>query len=535
MAKPDTFGPSDVLPSEVLAEQAQAPFYAGTVGGAKLRQLSETIAADDAANLPPPPPEDDPVVSGLQAQGYGGPSRRDRILGLLAETEPVPSGPNPQAPIAAEYGKAMLGPEGLLEQQYEGHQQLSQAEVAQAEVYRSHYAAEEARLQAQADEQERQFQVQEMRRQEALDMERKTIAKIEELSERLNAAPDIDPDRYWNNLSAGRRFGWAVGAMMMGFAGLNPMAALNSAIERDIDSQKASFEQRKAGFASAMDLLGSQRNLYQDIRVDIEDEMVATDAVRLLRLQQAESALMKKLTENGVPMAEAQANIHLAEIGQAKAEKIASIKSRIASIPTRIGGGRRPVVRGDLRTILAKEYAREGDFEGDIRLEGFKQEGAIAKERAAGEVKREDQVVKDAAELGKRTSKWTNTLAAIDAAIKVAEGAGGKAPVRWTEERAAYDEAVARAEMHAGTAETGASVSPDQTEKIRSMLGQGRVSAWDKLDSLKRARDAVAGIIATEEAAFPEEVRQFRHRNANLPGIKPSYISEGMPASARRR
>jgi hypothetical protein len=384
------------------------------------------------------------TVSALRAGLHD--SERDAARSALLQTVTTPGHPNPLRPIREDQAMALLGdgsttteldasgnvierPTGLLNDEAYYTQQLQGAQVEEQRAHAAAYATEATRQQARIDVMERKAEADTIRRQEALKAEQVVMAKLSAAADRLNEAPDIDPNRYWASQSAGRKALWAIQAALAGFAGLDPLGALNSAIAMDIDAQKANFAQKQAGFNARVEEFGAARSVYADLREGINDEMTADLMMESARLQQAEVAFKAMAVKEGIPPAMAQANIFLTQLQQRNVEIWTAIRERLAMTPAIIGGGTRPLYTGPIRKTLEQIATQENTRGQATELAAIEQGGKAASAATEfGQKKELAQIEADAkvraaeatergkgdAEIQKNTREWGTVETMID-------------------------------------------------------------------------------------------------------------------------
>lgn len=323
----------------------------------------------------------------------------DAATGALLATETLPSRPNPVKPIlqqhAANYGALS------------GAQEQAKLNTAHAQAYEMDagaqaYEQEAARQAAQIDAQQAKLIRDQQRRDQALEAERHVFEQVQNASDKLAKTPDDDRGRYWSSRKWWQKFAWAISAIADGMRGLDPMAALNAAIEGDIRDQQAAREARRGELAAQTSQLQDVRSLYADLRASIGDEDSTHDAMRLARYEQAKALLMAEQLRNGIPLQMALANEGVLELQQKINDTSAQLTARIAATPDRIGGGTRPVLRGPVRGTVekiraessaearkARETGTEAQFKAEEQARGASYDIAKeeAKARASGAAK----------------------------------------------------------------------------------------------------------------------------------------------------
>lgn len=475
------------------------------------------------------PPSQFDIASGAGMLAGQQDTRGDAWLEQLMATVNSPSSPNPLKPIREQYAGTMGN---LLEGQQTNYEQLHDAQVVEAEAHANAYQQEAARQQAAIDVQEQKAIRDVERRNEALQKSQMVMTKVSAAADRLNESPDIDPNRYWASQSAGRKFGWGISAALLGFAGLNPTGALSEAISRDIDAQKANYAQKQAGFGARMEELGASRSVYQDLREAIGDEQATDMAMESARLAQAETAFKAMAAKEGIPVQVAEQNVFLNEWRQRRAELERGLAELVATTPSRVGGGSRPLL-SPLQQKVALAELKDSRGEGnDLRKLAIQQGG----QAASDQLKHEADMAKIDAEGGKkdRVNYENRRMIAKETAVpnRIRELAadilkdiaanGGDVPgvgsvyipglgaPKHQLTRAARD--IRRKLDMLGeydiTNLTGAVSSPEQQKVIKAFLDGDESAITSGVTEIQRAMDV---LVNTIEGADPEAAADIRH------------------------
>jgi hypothetical protein len=125
---------------------------------------------------------------------------------------------------------------------------------------------------------ENKFRI-EMVNQETDDRMSKLIARRAEKLAAIEATPDVDPNRLWNNLDTGRKVGAIIGVALGGFSASSrggenaALGMLQTAINRDIAQQQGSIDKKKGEF----NLLGQAAD---DVRQLGGDRIAQAHAMR---------------------------------------------------------------------------------------------------------------------------------------------------------------------------------------------------------------------------------------------------------------
>lgn len=113
-------------------------------------------------------------------------------------------------------------------------------------------------------------------------------------------ASDIDPDRAWGEKGIGAKIAAVIAAGLLGWAGMDPFAHINSVIQNSLDAQKYNRDQKRAQVGIATNAANAQLSAYDQIRAQIGDEQVADEAYRLRSLQVIYAQAEAKLADAGV-------------------------------------------------------------------------------------------------------------------------------------------------------------------------------------------------------------------------------------------
>ncbi len=486
-------------------------------------------------------------VAGVRGGQAG--SMADQYAAALAAGYNAPSSPNPMRPVVERYAGTM----GQLQDQEFGQtQDLQAAQMNEQQAHANAYAAEAGRQQGFVDTMQRKAERDAARAQAAVQASQLVQAKVTEAADRLNEAPDIDPNRYWASQSAGRKFAWGLQAALMGFAGLDPFGALQSAITQDIDAQKANFAQKQAGFGARQGELEGQRSVYADMRTAIGDEQATDLMMESARLQQADAAFKAMAIKEGIPVAEAANNVFLTQMQQRQAEITKALETMLVTTPERIGGGFKPTLQGFQRKIAEQEYARhskradkfdelavtqggeaarqETAIAGQERIEGVKAEGrgraAMAKVEA-----------KQAESLQKAIQDPEDVISIIDNMLAISEKSGGGVPDKFgpvelpdllsSEEGREWKANAGGLRLVVQKWASGAHLSESQFEQVEKMLPSD--SDWTggrAVGKIRALKKFMQNISKRRQRGFGESARKTFYRAEDLPEVQADYVPE---------
>jgi hypothetical protein len=123
----------------------------------------------------------------------------------------------------------------------------------------------------------------------------------------------IDPDHYWNNMSTSKKIGTTIGVLLSGIgAGASKsthnlaLEGLNKSIDNDIDAQKTN--------------MGQANNLYKMNLEQTHNEMEAHLQTKADMLSMTGAKINQIAAQAGTPMAQAQRDQLLAQIGLQQAQ-----------------------------------------------------------------------------------------------------------------------------------------------------------------------------------------------------------------------
>jgi len=318
-------------------------------------------------------------------------SNAAQLRDQAGQTYQAPSAPNPVYPIRQEHAQTY---ENLAGQQHEAKDLTAQAAIYQQSSEADAYEREAGRQQAQIDGQQAKLIRDQQRREQAMEAERHVFEQIQNASDKLVKTPDQDRGRYWASRKWWQKALWAISAIGDSVRGLDPMAALNSAIEGDIRDQAANYGARKDNLDAARAQLGDVRSLYADLRSTIGDEDTTHDAMRLARYEQAKAMIMAEQLRNGIPLQAALANEGILELDQKINDTTELIRSRLATTPERIGGGTRYVLPAEQRRSLNKRADAEDAHARALQMKGIDVGAGAASQERAGQIDIEKEQAK---------------------------------------------------------------------------------------------------------------------------------------------
>lgn len=312
------------------------------------------------------------------------------------QTYQAPSAPNPVRPIREQHAATALD---LMGAAHDAKGLTAQAQTYEMDATAQAYEQEAARQSAMIDAQHAKLIRDSQRRDMAIEAERHVFEQIQNASDKLAKTPDDDRGRYWASRKWWQKFAWAISAIADGMRGLDPMAALNSAIEGDIREQQAAREARRGELAAATSQLADVRSIYADLRSSIGDEDATHDAMRIARYEQAKAMLMAEQLRNGIPLQMAMANEGIIELDQKINDTSAALRERLALTPERIGGGTKYVLPADQRARLHKQADAEDAHARALQMKGIDVGAGAATQERAGQI----EIEKERAKAGQLT------------------------------------------------------------------------------------------------------------------------------------
>lgn len=345
-------------------------------------KLVAAIDADERGAAEPGPPSTADIAV-LRSQGID--ARADDLWAALNATVDVPSSPNPMRPIREGYVDAMAGQRtgevdqygnpiragGILEDQERATAEAGAAEATglahQASAYDEEYARQQAILAAEDARLARDSQ----RRDRLRMLEEDTFKRVQDAADTMARTPDVDAGRYWASRKTWQKAFWALNVMARGFLGLDPMSALNAAIDQDIEEQRANIGLRKEKVGVAGSVLQEARGLFADLRASIADESVAEDAMRIARLKEFETRLMAIKMRDGVSQSIAATTQAVLQLRERRKALELSMAEKLASTPAMVGGGKRLAITGPLRASYEKELDRMRDRGTALEMKGI--------------------------------------------------------------------------------------------------------------------------------------------------------------------
>jgi hypothetical protein len=360
LAEPVTYG-RKANPLRPIVERDAQNFY----GGGQL-QLEPFI---------PPPPE-----AGEDEWSY-----MERVQQLQAEDE------QRQIQEAQTLGDVRdIGKDGHLGM---GEAQLQAAEnVGAAELQQAERVAEVQRQTAEAS----RAATAEAR---AADVERRDFARMQrdaidqaqavqgDARERLQALPELDPNRTFKSMEGGALFWSILGSIAGGAIGHNEVPGMLMEIaSRDLDAQKANAAQTFDAAAAADAGVAQQTGLYRDLLSAAGDEAAADAMFLQLQLEDAARELQAQLAETTVPKLRTELEQSLVGVQDQINAQERALQVQLATTPDSFlvqTGGMGP----RSRKLAEKRLARKEEERFKLQMAGVEGEGKFAEKAYDRETK----------------------------------------------------------------------------------------------------------------------------------------------------
>jgi hypothetical protein len=372
----------------------------------------------------------------------------------------------------------------------------------------------------------------------AADDERRNFARVQrdaieqaqavqaDMRERLQALPELDPNRSFKSMNGGGIF-WAIlGSLAGGAIGSNEIPnMLMDVAARDLDAQKANAAQAFDAAASADAGVAQQTGLYRDLLNAAGDEAAADAMFLQLQLEDAERMLQAQLAETTVPKLQAEIQQSMVGLRQQIDAQQKVIDMTLATTPERITKTFDPLGRRT-RDLLMKRAERIEKERTDFQMKGVEgeekaldREGRIREKQAEGGKERTTQAQALAATHAKEVAKMQAATSILnDFVNKARKGdvAGrGMDTYFATEDGRNVRETIKEGLRRQLRYESQGVIGEDEIEdRVDSMM-----SGWgdnELLSNAERLINANATEIEAREYGLPEEARQIYYRNPDL-------------------
>jgi hypothetical protein len=388
----------------IRARTADAMERFGQVASAQSREEVLAEAADLARQqrAMPPPPEpaqplpsvtdgasqdgqaQAPIVEGPATAGALVGAHRGRLDALEAAYLQSARVRNPMYGPVREYGA-----ESLRQQEREriavAGQQAAEAERAYDIAAVHQHAVDSARAVLDADAQARAEH--ERLRAEAMRSIKDGERKVDEATQRLVSAGEIDPERYWERQGAGMQVIAAIGAGLMALGGMDPFPYLVNLVRTDVDAQESNLAKLRGDVAARREQLSQHQQTLIDLRSHYGDDRAARLAMENVRLQQVQAQLARAAAVGDARIVGPRAQ----QLDAKLAGEVAANKLKIAQLEAANPKYRSvPVASGRAAEVLRSEMGTERKLLEGGETAGLSQLGKIDEERIKQEVKRLD-------------------------------------------------------------------------------------------------------------------------------------------------
>jgi hypothetical protein len=459
----------------------------------------------------PPPPE-----AGEDEWSY-----MARVQQLQAEDEQRQIAEAGQVGDVRDIGKS--GHLGMGEAQLQAAENVGAAELQQAERV-AEVQRQAAEMSSRATEEAR------VARQEAIDaaaMQREAVGQAQAVQadarERLQALPELDPNRTFKSMEGGGLFWAIIGSLAGGAIGQDVSAKLIDIANRDLDAQKANAAQAFDQFGAATSNVDQQANLYRQLQQSVGE---AADPMWLqIQLEDAERMLRTQLAETTVAKHQAELQQSLVGVRQQIDAQQRAVDVQLATTPEKIVKTFDPLGRRTRDLLMKRAERIEGErfklqmagIEGEEKA--LDREGRIKEKQADVGTQRSTQAQQLAATHAKEVAKMQAASSLLkDFVSKARRGdvAGrGLDTYFATEEGRGVREALKEAQRRQLRYESQGVIGEDELEdRVDSML-----SGWgdnELLSNAERLINANAKELEEREYGLSEEARQIYYRNPDL-------------------
>jgi len=522
--------------------------FAAARTGVKPETRQAALASMRARGLTPS--QELAVAETGQAQDY-----ENRAMGRfgMQGAEQVSSIANKDYPIVKQYVDTSTA---INERAMQAQQAIDDAEMLRAAKVADFMDEQNARqAEAVTDMRARQFH-QEEAALEAQERSKAAYGLVAKTAERLASAPDIDPGRWWASRSTGQKVAGFVAMLGRGLGGGgNPADWLTEHIDRDIDAQKASFNQKATAAGAAQQQGAMARGLYSDIRAQTQDEREADEIMRIAKLERAKAEFEALAARSAIPSVMAQQQQTRLQLEQAIADrrmqldKLAAHNVKRKTVVSKAYRAVKDPVTGQIYRVpvggagdvaLAKyDLEQAGEARKDARkvlgeetIEGVKAGNKAREETLKSKASNEQEAYKQLQKFGESTAAEQELLGLIDGFIAKYQKRGG-VPGRGASR--AYDvvmspneTAEANAERVAikdalGRIKSGGAITGDELDTFSQMVdvGFGDDQLFRNLRNIQRGAQIR---LETKERGLSDEARAA-YRRVGLEGL-PAYAAD---------
>jgi hypothetical protein len=374
---PDSLSPQPSIYENPLVPDVatmQAPQVNYVSQEEKNRALLENIKAPTFALIPPPTPEQiqaDRMQEGLAGNAY--PTQEPQMELIRA----------PQGPNQMEMHNQAMAQVNPYFDQYESAIRDSTVLAQKQAGANSAYANQAAQI-----IQDRDDQLMQLRAAQNVEWDKQKQG-LEQAVAGVTGSK-IDPNRFWADKSTGSRIGMAISMFFSGLNGSNAgIQILNSAIDRDIEAQRADLLTKREG-------VQMQRGLLSDMMEKFGDERQAIAAAKVSALELAQIKLQAQAATVTGQNAILEARKGLAALGVQKMEAVQKFKEA---------------------TMLSGAYLNQNNIVGKIMAQPKELRGQLMEEKKAYDAaeaanKTIDTVYRDLSEKASFSKQIISPLAA---------------------------------------------------------------------------------------------------------------------------
>ncbi len=144
-------------------------------------------------------------------------------------------------------------------------------------------------------------------------------AGIQRATDMLEQTAEVDPGRWWSDRTAGQKFLAVLAAVGGGLFNKDPIAPIQAMIHRDIEAQKATFQQRRGVLQGRTQQQAASSNLYSVIAEHAETSKEADLMVESVRMQEAQMRIDAMVASGRARMLPEQHKMISAQFAQAQA------------------------------------------------------------------------------------------------------------------------------------------------------------------------------------------------------------------------
>ena len=431
---------------------------------------------------------------------------------------------------------------GMGEAQLQGAENVGAAELQQAERV--------AEVQRQTAEASRASTAE----ARAADVERRDFARLQrdaidqaqavqaDARERLQALPELDPNRSFKSMEGGAKF-WAIlGSLAGGAIGSNEVPnRLMEIAGRDLETQKANAAQTFDAAAAADAGVAQQTGLYRDLLSAAGDEAAADAMFLQLQLEDAARELEVTLAETTPPKLRMELQQSLVGLRQQIDAQQRAIDVQLATTPEKIVKTFDPLGRRTRDLLMKRAERIEGErfklqtmgIEGEEK--GLERKSRLDVENAKVQGEKQKTVYAESADLADKIAKKQAIVTKVEDLKKeytagipgVGGFAGTESAIEWASGVAGGEDKARKFRMQVRNLvertlreATGANAPPVEVDNYTDLMMSGagdingETKVWQNLDAF--VGDPMAQIDIMARGRSPEAV-EYLTRNKALP------------------